>query len=296
MIALEHCQQLLELYILEYSDPDQIYVQDDEPKIPVFDRHTTQHVQSILQIRKSIKLKDISSQQVIDIKKEYGLFETYDPKPQLLVIDRDKSDDKYRLEAMKKKKDRRNVKLRDQNLPYNEFIHPARQIQVKLLLSKKPLKDYQVYDSDGSIMRKREQVKQLSPIVNAVKSKLQGRVDKQKSEAVAEENIINQQALFKLKVQTKVKTQYDEPYNFEGFPLKPGVKLTFTQENKKKEEEKVNNEEEDLTDADTYQLQQFIRKPSYTTLPLFKLPKKKQNLSHERSFRTIRQNKAFDYF
>ncbi|CAD8078418.1 unnamed protein product [Paramecium primaurelia] len=295
MIALEHCQQLLELYILEFSDPDQIQVHDDEPQTPVFDRHTTQHVQSVLWKRQSIRLLDNSSQKEFEIKKDYGLFETYEPKPQLIVVDRDKSDDKYRLEAMKKKKDKRNAKLRDQNLPYNEYIHPAKQIQVKLLLSKKPLKDYQTYDSDGSIMRRREQVKQLSPIVNTVKSKLQGRVDQKQSEPIAEENIINQQALFKLKVATKVKTQYDEPYNFEAFPLKTGVKLTFTQEKKKKEEEKLNNEEEDLTDADTYQLQKFIKKPSYTTLPLFKLPKKKQNITHERSFRTLRLNKGFEY-
>ncbi|CAD8171654.1 unnamed protein product [Paramecium octaurelia] len=295
MIALEYCQQLLELYILEFSHPDEIYYHDDEPQTPVFDRHTTQHVQSVLWKRQSIRLLENASQQELQIKNDYGLFETYEPKPYLIVVDRDKSDDKYRLEAMKKKKDKRNAKNRDQNLPYNEYIHPAKQIQVKLMLPKKPLKDYQAYDSDGSIMRRREQVKQLSPIVNAVKSKLQGKVDQKQQEPVAEENIINQQALFKLKVSTKVKTQYDEPYNFEAFPLKPGVKLTFSQEKKKKDEEKVNNEEEDLTDADAYQLQKFHKKPSYTTLPLFKLPKQKHNITHERSFRTIRQNKGFEY-
>ncbi|CAD8089873.1 unnamed protein product [Paramecium sonneborni] len=185
---------------------------------------------------------------------------------------------------MKKKIDKRNVKPRDLNLPYNEYIHPARQIQVKLLLSKKPLKDYQVYDADGSIIRKREQVKQLSSIVNAVKSKLQGRVEKKNQKLLLKKNIINQQALFKLKVQKKVITQCDEPYNFEVFPLKQGFKLTFTKKKKKKEEEKVNNEEEDLIDADTINSNNLLENqviPHTHTLPLFKLPKKKQNLSHE---------------
>ncbi|CAK83616.1 unnamed protein product (macronuclear) [Paramecium tetraurelia] len=144
-------------------------------------------------------------------------------------------------------------------------------------------------------MRRREQVKQLSPIVNTVKSKLQEKVDQKQQEPVAEYNIISQQALFKLKVSTKVKTQYDEPYNFDAFPLKPGVKLTFTQENKKKDEEIINNEVEDFTDADAYQLQKLNQKPSCTTLPLFKLPKQKHNINHERSFRNIRQNKGFEY-
>lgn len=54
------------------------------------------------------------------------IFDTYEPKPYLVIVDRDKSDDKYRLEVLKKKKDKKNARMRDTNLPYNEYISPAR--------------------------------------------------------------------------------------------------------------------------------------------------------------------------
>lgn len=60
--------------------------------------------------------------------RNFPIFDDYDVKPQKVIVERDKSDDKYRLEALKKKKDRKNAKFPNENLPYNEFISPARQI------------------------------------------------------------------------------------------------------------------------------------------------------------------------
>ncbi|CAK83617.1 unnamed protein product (macronuclear) [Paramecium tetraurelia] len=112
MIALEHCQQLLELYILEFSHPDEIYVHGDEP---IYQNLNQSKLQFLIDIplnmfnrcygkRQSITLLQNTFQQEFQIKNDYGLFETYEPKPYLIVVDRDKSDDKYRLEAMMKKR------------------------------------------------------------------------------------------------------------------------------------------------------------------------------------------------